>query len=212
MSIKILIADDHKIVRDGLSGLIRTQKDMEIIGEAENGMTAVRLASKISPDIVIMDVTMPDLNGIEASRKIISAVPNTKIIALSMHSDRRFVLGMLEAGVKGYVIKNSAFAELAGAIREVSANKSYLSPGISDIVINAYVSGGELKGNALSNREREVLQLLAEGRSVKKISELIHISIKTVETHRRNIMIKLDLKNSADLIRYALKEGFSTLD
>lgn len=129
-----------------------------------------------------------------------------------MHSDRRFVLGMLEAGVKGYVIKNSAFAELAGAIREVSANKSYLSPGISDIVINAYVSGGELKGNALSNREREVLQLLAEGRSVKKISELIHISIKTVETHRRNIMIKLDLKNSADLIRYALKEGFSTLD
>ncbi len=212
MSIRILIADDHKIVRDGLSGLIRTQKDMEIIGEAENGMTAVKLASKASPDIVIMDVSMPDLNGMEATRKIISAAPNAKVIALSMHSDRRYVLGMLEAGVKGYVIKDSAFAELAGAIRAVSANKSYLSPGITDIVVNAYAGNGEFKGNALSNREREVLQLLAEGRTVKKISELIHISIKTVETHRRNIMVKLDLKNSADLIRYALKEGFSSLE
>ncbi len=212
MSIRILIADDHKIVRDGLSGLIRTQKDMEIIGEAENGMTAVKLASKASPDIVIMDVSMPDLNGMEATRKIISAAPNAKVIALSMHSDRRYVLGMLEAGVKGYVIKDSAFAELAGAIRAVSANKSYLSPGITDIVVNAYAGNGEFKCNALSNREREVLQLLAEGRTVKKISELIHISIKTVETHRRNIMVKLDLKNSADLIRYALKEGFSSLE
>jgi len=211
MSIRIIIADDHKIVRDGLSGLIRTQKDMEIIGEADNGMTAVKLASELSPDIVIMDVSMPDLNGIEATRKIVSAVPNANIIALSMHSDRRFVLGMLEAGVKGYVIKDSAFAELAGAIRAVSANKSYLSPGITDIVVNAYARDGEVKGNALSNREREILQLLAEGRSVKKISELIHISIKTVETHRRNIKTKLDIKNSVDLIRYALKEGFSTL-
>lgn len=212
MSIRIIIADDHKIVRDGLSGLIRTQKDMEIIGEADNGMTAVKLASELSPDIVIMDVTMPDLNGIEATRKIKSAVPSSNVIALSMHSDRRFVLGMLDAGVKGYVIKDSAFAELAGAIRAVSANKSYLSPGITDIVVNAYARDGEVKGNALSNREREILQLLAEGRSVKKISELIHISAKTVETHRRNIMIKLDLKNSTDLIRYALKEGFSTLE
>jgi len=211
MSIRIIIADDHKIVRDGLSGLIRTQNDMEIIGEADNGMTAVKLASELSPDIVIMDVSMPDLNGIEATRKIVSAVPNANIIALSMHSDRRFVLGMLEAGVKGYVIKDSAFAELAGAIRAVSANKSYLSPGITDIVVNAYARDGEVKGNALSNREREILQLLAEGRSVKKISELIHISIKTVETHRRNIKTKLDIKNSVDLIRYALKEGFSTL-
>jgi two-component system, NarL family, response regulator NreC len=213
MSIRILIADDHKIVRDGLSGLIRTQKDMEIIGEADNGMTAVKLASNVSPDIVIMDVSMPDLNGIEATRKIKSAVPDAKVIALSMHSDRRFVLGMLEAGVKGYVIKDSAFAELAGAIRAVSANKSYLSPGITDIVVNAYARNGEVKGNALlSNREREILQLLAEGRSVKKISELIHISIKTVETHRRNIMVKLDIKTAADLIRYALKEGYSTLE
>jgi len=211
MSIRIIIADDHKIVRDGLSGLIRTQKDMEIIGEADNGMTAVKLASELSPDIVIMDVSMPDLNGIEATRKIVSAVPNSNVIALSMHSDRRFVLGMLEAGVKGYVIKDSAFAELAGAIRAVSANKSYLSPGITDIVVNAYARDGEVKGNALSNREREILQLLAEGRSVKKISELIHISIKTVETHRRNIKTKLDIKNSLDLIRYALKEGFSTI-
>jgi DNA-binding NarL/FixJ family response regulator len=211
MSIRIIIADDHKIVRDGLSGLIRTQNDMEIIGEADNGMTAVKLASELSPDIIIMDVSMPDLNGIEATRKIKSAVPNSNVIALSMHSDRRFVLGMLDAGVKGYVIKDSAFAELAGAIRAVSANKSYLSPGITDIVVNAYARDGEVKGNALSNREREIIQLLAEGRSVKKISELIHISVKTVETHRRNIMIKLDLKNSADLIRYALKEGFSTI-
>lgn len=212
MSIRILIADDHQIVRDGLSGLIRTQKDMEIIGEAGNGLEAVKLASKLSPDIVIMDVTMPDLNGIEATRKIISAVPNAHIIALSMHCDRRFVLGMLEAGVKGYVIKDSAFAELAGAIRAVSANRSYLSPSITGIVVSAYANDGEIKSNVLSNREREILQLLAEGKSVKKISDLINISIKTVETHRRNIMVKLDLKNSADLIRYALKEGFSTLD
>jgi len=185
---------------------------MEIIGEAGNGLEAVKLASKLSPDIVIMDVTMPDLNGIEATRKIISAVPNTNIIALSMHSDRRFVLGMLEAGVKGYVIKDSAFVELAGAIRAVSANRSYLSPSITGIVVSAYANDREIKSNVLSNREREILQLLAEGKSVKKISELIHISIKTVETHRRNIMVKLDLKNSADLIRFALKEGFSTLD
>ena len=212
MGIRIIIADDHKIVRDGLRGLIGTQNDMEVIGEADNGMAAVKLASKVSPDIVIMDVSMPDLNGIEATRKIKSAVPNANIIALSMHSDRRFVLAMLEAGVKGYVIKDSAFAELAGAIRAVSANKSYLSPAITDIVVNAYARGEEVKGSALSNREREILQLLAEGRSVKKISELIHISIKTVETHRRNIMMKLDLKNSADLIRYALKEGFSTIE
>jgi DNA-binding NarL/FixJ family response regulator len=185
---------------------------MEIIGEAENGMTAVKLAAKLSPDIVIMDVTMPDLNGIEATRKIISAAPKANVIALSMHADRRFVLGMLEAGVKGYVIKDSAFSDLAGAIRAVSDNKSYLSPGITEIVVNAYARGGEVKSNTLSSREREVLQLISEGRTTKEISELLYISTKTVESHRCNIMTKLDLKNRVDFIRYALKEGFSTLE
>ena len=212
MGIRIIIADDHKIVRDGLRQLIHSQNDMEVIGEAENGRTALTLALKLSPDIVLMDVSMPDLNGIEATRKIISDVPGARIIALSMHSDRKFVMDMLEAGVKGYVLKDSAFNDLAAAIRAVSANKSYLSPGITDAVVKAFTGGRENKQKDLSNREREVLQLLADGMTPKKIAELIHISVKTAETHRRNIMVKLDLKSTADLIRYALQEGISTLE
>jgi DNA-binding NarL/FixJ family response regulator len=185
------------------------QEDMEIVGEAENGTTAVKIASSVCPDIVIMDVSMPDMSGMEATRTVISAVPNAKVIALSMHSDRRFVVGMFEAGVKGYVLKHGAFDELAGAIRAVSENKSYLSPGISDIVAKSCASGQIVKHNSLSDREQEILKLIAEGRSVREISEVLYISSSTVDTHRRNIIAKLNLNNTASMIRYALREEMS---
>jgi two-component system, NarL family, response regulator NreC len=216
MGIKIIIADDHKIVRDGLKTLIDRQKGMEVIGEAENGRTAVALTRKLLPDIVIMDVSMPDMNGIEATRQIIKEVRGVKVIALSMHSDRRFVTGMLEAGSSGYLLKDCAFEELAKAIRCVADNKSYLSPGISDIVVKDYlqkVSGnGGSSSPTLSNREREIIQLLAEGKNASEISSLLHISVKTVETHRRNIMIKLDISTMAELIKYSIREGYSVIE
>lgn len=216
MGIRILLADDHKIVRDGLRTLIDRQKGMEVVGEAENGRTAVALARKLSPDVVIMDVSMPDMNGIEATRQISRETRGVKVIALSMHSDRRFVTGMLEAGASGYLLKDCAFAELANAIRCVADNKSYLSPGISDIVVRDYLQKASGKGiksaPTLSNRERELIQLLAEGKSASDIASMLHISIKTVETHRRNIMIKLDISTMAELIKYSLREGYSAME
>lgn len=216
MGIKVLLADDHKIVRDGLRTLIEKQKDMEVIGEAENGRNTVKLAQKLLPDVVIMDITMPDLNGIDATRRILTESPGVKVIALSMHSDRRFVSGMLEAGASGYLLKDCAFEELAGAIRSVTSNHTYLSPRVADIVVKNYVNkaygGGIPSLPALTNREREMLQLLAEGKTTKQIASHLHISVKTVETHRRNIMFKLDIHSTAELIKYAIREGLITLE
>jgi two-component system, NarL family, response regulator NreC len=214
MGIRVLIADDHKIVRDGLRILIDKQKDLEVIGEAQNGREAVQFTKKLLPDVVLMDVSMPDMNGIEATRQITREFRRVKIIALSMHSDRRFVKDMLEAGASGYLLKDCAFGELANAIRCVSENKSYLSPGISDIVVHDLkkASGnGDQAHSRLSNRERELLQLLTEGKSKHKIAEQLNISVKTVEAHRRNIMTTLDIKSMAELVKYAIREGFSTL-
>lgn len=216
MSIRILLADDHKITRQGLRSLLEKQDDMEVVAEAEEGRTAVRLAREFSPHIVIMDVSMPDLNGVEATRQIVERTPDVKVIALSMHSDSLFVTEMLKSGASGYLLKDCAFEELTLAIRAVVDGKTYLSPSISGVVVDDYLHRLSKTAYAgpdiLTNREREVLQLLAEGNSTKKIALKLHISVKTVETHRRQIMEKLDIDSVAELTKYAIRKGFTSLE
>lgn len=217
MSIRILLVDDHKITRDGLCALIENQPGMDVVGEAENGRDAVKLADKLDPDVIIMDISMPELNGIDATRQIMAASPSTKIIALSMYSDKRYVEGMLSAGVSGYLLKNCAFDELVDAIQAAVDGKAYLSPNIANIVVKDYarkLSGTEnisIHERQLSSREREVLQLIAEGYNAEQIGSKLYISIKTVSTHRRKIMEKLQKNNVADLIKYAIKEGLTSV-
>jgi DNA-binding NarL/FixJ family response regulator len=212
--IKIILADDHKIVRQGLRTLLEQETDLEVMAEADDGRMAVRLARELSPQVVIMDVSMPDLNGIEATRQVLAECPGVKVIALSMHADRRFVMNMLKAGASGYLLKDSAFEELATAIRMVLNNKIYLSTEIANIVIKDYLQGGgdESVFSVLSPREREVLQLMAEGKSTRQIADHLNISIKTVETHRMQIMHKLEIYSVAELTKYAIREGLSSLD
>lgn len=216
MTIKVLIVDDHKIFRDGLRKLIEKEEGMEVVADAENGRVALKLTEKLAPDVIIMDVTMPDMNGIEATRRIIMGRAETKVIALSMQSDRRYVLGMLEAGASGYLLKDCAFGELANAIRQVMAGKNYLSPNITDVVVQGYLNKIQdtvpAVGAALTSREREILQLLAEGLTAKEIASHLYLSIKTIETHRRNIMDKLKLRSIAQLTKYAVREGLVALD
>jgi len=215
MSIRIILADDHKIVRNGLRSLIEKEGDMEVVAEAEDGRTAVQLAVQLSPQVVLMDIAMPGLNGIEATRQIIAAAPQIKVIALSMHAEKRYIMEMLKAGASGYLLKDSAFEELAGAIRTALKNKTYLSPPVSEIVIGDYVqqlqkSNGSVF-SVLAAREREVLQLLAEGSSTAKIADQLHVSVKTVETHRQHIMEKLNIRSVAELTKYAIREGLTSL-
>ncbi len=216
MSIRILLADDHKITREGLRSLLDKQPDMEVLAEAQEGRTAVRLARELLPDVVIMDVSMPDLNGIEATRQIIDRVPKVKVIALSMHSDALFVTEMLKSGASGYLLKDCAFEELTRAIHAVVADKTYLSPSISGVVVNDYLhhlSKVDFSGtDVLTDREREVLQLLAEGNSTKQIALKLHISVKTIETHRLQIMNKLDIHSVAELTKYAIRKGLTSLE
>ena len=213
MSIKILLADDHKIILEGLRSLIDNEKDMEVVAEALNGRQAVKLAKKHTPDVVIMDINMPDLNGIEATKHIMSKKSEIKVVALSMHSDKRYVAKMLQAGVKGYLLKDCAFDELILGIRRVMSNHIYLSPQIDDVVIQDYIKHlSKDYDNGLRTREREVLQLLAEGNTTKQISEKLDISIKTVESHRGTLMKKLGFKTTAELTRYAIKEGIISVD
>ncbi|MCL6621244.1 MAG: response regulator transcription factor [Syntrophobacterales bacterium] len=216
MKTRIIIADDHMIVRQGLATLLAKEPDMEVVAEAENGREVVQLVKELRPDVVIMDVNMPDLNGIEATRQVLAAFPETKIIALSMHADRRFVVNMLKAGSSGYLLKDCAFEELAAAIRLVMANKTYLSPGVSNVVIQDYVQGMSAPRSSaftmLTPREREVLQLMAEGKPTGQIAEQLHISVKTVETHRQQIMHKLGIHSIAELTKYAIREGLTSLE
>jgi DNA-binding NarL/FixJ family response regulator len=213
MSIKVLIADDHQIVRDGLRSMLEKEPWIKVVGEAEEGRTTLRLARELAPDVIIMDVSMPDLNGIEATRQIVAEFPTIKVIALSMHNDRRFVLNMIKAGAKGYLLKDSAFKELAKAIKVVVSNQTYLSGEIADILVQDYLSVAtpdEFSAfHLLSPREREVLQLLAEGKSSNQIAENLHISVKTVETHRAQLMAKLKIKSIAELTKYAIREGLT---
>jgi len=216
MSIKIILADDHQIVRTGLCTLLKQYPDMEVVAETEDGHTTVALSRKLAPDVVIMDIGMPALNGIEATRQIVAEVPGVKVIALSMHSDRRFVARMLNAGASGYLLKNCAFEELIRAIHTVVANQAYLSPGITGIVLEDYVqhmAESESSGlERLTTREREVLQLLAEGKSTKQIASQLNLSVKTIETHRQHIMEKLDLYSVAELTKYAIRAGLTSLE
>ena len=216
MSMRIILADDHKIIRDGLRSLLEREEDIEVVAQAKTGHETVELVAKFMPHMVIMDIAMPDMNGIEATRHIINSFENVKVIALSMHSDRKFVIEMLKAGASGYLLKNCAFEELANAIRTVSAGKVYLSPSITDVVVDNYVRGsGDNEPSVfsvLTKREREVLQLLAESKTTKQVAIILHISPKTVETHRLKIMKKLDLNNVAALTKYAIREGLTSLE
>jgi DNA-binding NarL/FixJ family response regulator len=213
---RILLADDHRIMREGLKSLLDDEADMEVVGEAENGRRAIELVDELEPDVVVMDIGMPELNGIEATRRVVLDHPQTKVIALSMHSDRRFMAEILKAGSAGYLLKDGAYEELAGAIRTVVANKMYLSPRIADVVVEDYVRNmprGEPSAfAALTAREREVLQLLAEGKATKQAAACLHVSVKTVETHRRSIMTKLDIHSVAELTKYAIREGLTSVE
>jgi DNA-binding NarL/FixJ family response regulator len=216
MSIKVLLADDHRVFREGLRALLEKSADILVVGEAENGRAAVRLTRDLGPDVIVMDVSMPDLNGIEATRQISSRLPNTKVVALSMHADRRYVTEMLKAGARGYLLKDCTCEELVLAIRTTAAGKTYLSPAVADEVVKAFLSqapelDGGTDGMALTNRQREVLQLLAEGHTTRQIALRLHVSIKTVETHRHQIMDKLNIHSVAELTKYAVREGLTSL-
>lgn len=216
MSVRILLADDHKIVREGLRSLLERERDIEVVAEAEDGYQALKLVQERSPKVVVIDVAMPGLNGIETTRRIVQGYPNTRVVALSMHSDRLLVGRMLAAGASGYLLKDCAFEELASAIRVVAAGRTYLSPVIVDIVVKDYFTRHQMSDSAaasdLTEREREVLQLLAEGGTAKEIAEQLHVTAKTVETHRERIMQKLNLHGVAQLTKFAIREGFTSLD
>jgi DNA-binding NarL/FixJ family response regulator len=216
MNIRLLLADDHRLMRQGLKALIIEESGMEVVGEAENGKEVVALAAKLRPHIVIMDVGMPDLNGIEATRQIISENPQTKVIALSCHDAKQFVREMLSAGASAYLLKKRAYEELMQAIREVMMGRKFLSPDVAQGVVDAYVQLSSLSDEkpafiVLSSREREVLQRLAEGHATKETADALNVSVKTVETHRRNIMEKLNLHSVAELTKYAVREGITDL-
>jgi DNA-binding NarL/FixJ family response regulator len=215
MTVRILIADDHKILREGLRSLLEKQSTFAVVAEAEDGLTAFEGVKKHKPDIAILDIGMPGLNGIEVTRKIRSETTETRVIALSMHADRRFVMGVLEAGANGYLLKDSAFAELVTAVMAVAKGKMYLSPSIAETVIKSSLEkldrGKQASSVLLSGREREVLQMIAEGKSTKEISFKLFVSTKTVETHRKQIMDKLNIHTVAGLTKYAIREGLTSL-
>ncbi len=214
--IKILLADDHAIVCEGFRSLLANEPSMEVIAEADNGRKAVELAKKLQPDLVVMDISMPDLNGIEATRRIMRDNPDAKIISLSMHNDKRYITEMLKAGARGYLLKKGAFQELVAAIRVVMEGRIYLSPDITGIVVEDYLKNVPDNDTSirslLTDRELEILQLVAEGKSMKEIAFLLGLSVKTVSNHRQNIMEKLKIDNIASLVKYAIREGFSSLD
>jgi DNA-binding NarL/FixJ family response regulator len=211
MPIRILLAYDHTIVRDGLRALLDRQSDMSVVAEAADGRECVKLAERHSPDVVIMDVAMPEMNGIEAARRILSADPKTSVLILSMHRDESYVLRALRAGARGYLLKDSPRDDVLTAIRTVAAGRSYLSRQVSQILQEDYVRQLESRGledsyDLLTDREREILQLLAEGKANKEVASLLNISPTTVETHRAHILQKLSLHSTADLILYAVRK------
>ncbi len=217
MSITILLADDHKIIRDGLHSLIEKQPDMEVVGEAEDGRSTLKLAKQLKPNVIVMDISMPELNGIDATRQILEVLPKTKVIALSMYSDTRFVVGMFKAGASGYLLKDCAFEEIVQAVNTVLSDQTFLSPKIATVVIDNVKQQETAATNnsaftLLTSREREIIQLIAEGRSTKVIAYNLNLSVKTIESHRQNIMNKLEINNLADLIKFAIREGLTSLD
>jgi DNA-binding NarL/FixJ family response regulator len=212
MSTRTLLVEDHALVRAGLRALLDKADGLEVVGEAADGRQAVTMCEQLKPDLVLMDMAMPDLNGVEAARQIRSTFPHAKILMVSMHGSRQYIFEALKAGVNGYVLKEAAFTELLAAIKEVVEGRTYLSPKLSEVVMEDYVrraQGGE-KGSELeklSAREREVLQLIAEGKSSTEIAKVLHISARTVDTHRHNIMEKLEIHSIAGLTRFAIRHG-----
>ena len=205
--IKILLADDHVLVRQGFKMILGAQQDMQIVGEAANGRDAVELAEKLQPDLVVMDVTMPELNGIEATRRIAEAAPRARVLALSMHKDAVYVREILRAGARGYLLKDSVDADLLAAVRAVARGEGYLSPGVSDAVLTDYRKHVTDPLDLLTSREREVLQMIAEGKTNKEIATLLNLSVYTVEAHRGRIMEKLNLHSTGELVRFSLRSG-----
>jgi DNA-binding NarL/FixJ family response regulator len=213
MSVKIIIADDHKIMRDGLRNMLDKEPGMEVVAEAKNGREALRLAEQLRPDILIMDISMDDLNGIDATRSLVGKGLGTRVIALSMHADKRFVAGMFEAGAMAYLLKECSYEELIQAIRQVMSGRTYLCSMISGVMIRDYIQ--RMRRNepsVLSPREKEILQLMAEGSTTKRIADQLKVSVKTVETHRQHVMEKLNIFSIAELTKYAIKEGITSLD
>lgn len=204
---RILLADDHALVRQGFRMILEQQPDMEIVGQAGNGHEAVELAEKLKPDIVIMDVAMPGLNGIEATRRISGSLPRTRVLALSMHKDSVYVREILRAGARGYLLKDSGDADLVAAVRSIAKGEGYISPAVSDAVLTDYRKHVTDPLDLLTSREREVLQLIAEGQTNKEIATGLNLSVYTVEAHRGRIMEKLNLHSTGELVRFALRNG-----
>jgi two-component system response regulator NreC len=214
MALRIIITDDHRLIREGLRSLLESQ-GFQVVGEAEDGRSAVKLAKKLDPDAVIIDISMPGLNGIEATRQIHQEAPQVKVIVLSMRSDRRAVLAAFAAGASGYLLKEAAFEEMVVAIKVALKGQTYLSPAIAHVVVRNSIeywsASAEPMGRGISSREREILQLVAEGRSSKEMAESLYVSVKTIETHRKQIMNKLNLHSIAELTKYAVREGVTSL-
>jgi DNA-binding NarL/FixJ family response regulator len=206
VALRVLLADDHAIFRQGLRGLLE-RENFQIVGEAGDGREAILRATALSPDIAALDLSMPLLNGLDAAREITRASPRTRVILLTMHSEDPYVMEALRAGIKGYVLKTQAATDMVQAIQEVSRGRVYLSPGVSQAVVTAYLARTELPPDPLSPREREVLQLVAEGKTTKEIAGVLGLSVKTAESHRTRIMEKLDIHATAGLVRYAIRRG-----
>jgi DNA-binding NarL/FixJ family response regulator len=212
MSNRILLVDDHQMFREGLKAVLQCETDCQIVGEADNGIQAVELSRELAPDVIIMDISMPEMNGIEATRKIHEESPDIKIVILSMHTEKHFILGALKAGAVGIVVKSSASAELVAAIETVLSGKTYLSPSVSNVLVQNFIeTGGDAGEKVLSPRERQILQLIAMGNGAKEIGYQLNISNKTVEAHRMQLMKKLDIRNVPDLVKYAIREGMIEL-
>ena len=206
MKLRIILAEDHTIVLEGLRALLE-KEGFEIVGEAQDGRSAVELAAKFKPDIAILDIAMPALNGVDAAREILRASPDTRTILLTIHEDNQYVVEALRAGVSGYLLKTKAASDLVQAIKEVSRGALYLSPGLSRDVVKSFLENKEVKADPLSPREREVLQLIAEGKTTKEVGAILGISVKTAESHRTRIMEKLGIHETATLVRYAIRQG-----
>lgn len=214
MKIRIVVADDHQLFREGLVNLLESDEEIEVIGEAENGAEAIAKVQELKPDILLTDIAMPEMNGMEATRQLKKKMPEIKIIAVSMHSDKQFVKGMLEAGTDAYLLKNCTHQQLLDAVHSVYNGKKYLSEEITELVISGYLDGSGNSDDSyaeLSEREKEIFILLAEGVSTREIGERLFISVKTVGTHKQNILEKLGLKNNSDIVKYALKKGLIQL-
>lgn len=208
--IRLLLADDHTLLRDGIRSLLEDEADMELVGEAEDGHSAVQLACRLRPDVILMDIALPMLNGLEATRQILRNLPKSKVLILTMHENEEYIRRALAAGAMGYILKDAAARELLGAIRAVYRGESILSPAITRLVIEDYLRWGDVQpaaeSDGLSPREREVLQLIAEGNTNKQIAEILNLSVKTVQAHRNSLMQKLDLHDRGELIKYAIQK------